>query len=107
MGAKKPSPRTIRRAQGRALEKLAGQREKLARLEAGGSPEHPATLESASQIEVHARSLRCLRCDAALRVDEHLAQTIDGERLRVVKLACAACGGRRTVYFRIAPPALN
>ncbi len=107
MGAKKLSPRSIRRAQGRALDKLAGQREKLARLEAGGSPEHPVVLESASQVEVHAGSLRCLRCDGACRVDEHLAETLGGERLRMAKLVCSACGARRSVYFRIAPAALN
>jgi len=107
MAAKKPSPRSIRRAQGRALEKLATQREKLARLEAGGSPERPVTLESASQVEVHAGSLRCLRCVAPCRVDEHLAETIDGARLRVARLVCSTCGGRRSVYFRIAPPASN
>src|ERR1700677_265620 len=100
---KKPRPRALRRAQGRALDKLAAQREKLAALEAGGSPAHPGVLESASQVEVHAASLRCLRCDGSLRVNEHLAQTIDGARLRVVDLACPACGNRRTVYFRIAP----
>src|SRR5271165_2586086 len=107
MGARKLSARAARREQARALEKLATQREKLARLEAGGAPDHPVMVESASQIEVHARSLQCLRCDGSYRVDEHVAETIDGERLRVTSLVCIACGARRSVYFRIAPPRMN
>ena len=100
-------PRTARRAQARALEKLATQREKLARLETGGAPDHPVVVESASQVEVHARSLRCVRCDGSYRLDEHLAETIGGERLRVARLVCPACGARRSVYFRIAPTRVN
>jgi hypothetical protein len=107
MGARKLSPRAARRAQTRALEKLANQRQKLAGLETGGAPDHPLDVESASQVEVHARSLRCVRCDGSCRVDEHLAETIDGERLRVARLVCLACGARRSVYFRIAPPRVN
>jgi len=107
MGARKLSGRVARREQARALEKLATQREKLARLEAGGAPAHPVVLESASQVEVHARSLQCLRCDGSYRVDEHVAETIEGERLRVTRLVCLACGARRSVYFQIAPPRAN
>jgi hypothetical protein len=104
---KKLSPRALRRAQARAAEKLATQREKLARLEPGGAPDHPVRVESASQVEVHARSLRCVRCDGPYRLEEHLAETLDGQRVRVAKLVCAACGARRSVYFRITPPTLN
>ncbi len=107
MSAKKPSARAVRRAQARAVEKLGTQREKLFRLEAGGAPDHPLVVESASQVEVHARSLRCVRCDGSYRVDEHLAQTLRGERLRVAKLVCLVCGARRSVYFRIAPARVN
>jgi hypothetical protein len=107
MSVKKLSPRAARRAQARALEKLAGQREQLARLEMGGAPDHPVVVESASQVDVHARSLRCLRCDGSNRLDEHLAETIGGERLRVAKLVCLACGARRSVYFGIASPRMN
>jgi hypothetical protein len=107
MGAKKLSARAERRAQARAAEKLATQRERLARLEVGGAPEHPLVVESASQVEVNARLLRCVRCDGSYRVDEHLAETIDGQRLRAAKLVCLACGAHRSVYFRIAPPRMN
>jgi hypothetical protein len=98
---KKPRPRTERREAARAQEKLARAREKLARLEPGGSPERPIALESASQVEVHASSLRCTRCDGDLRVEEHLARTIEEQRLRLVHLVCARCGARRDAWFRL------
>ena len=98
---KKPRPRTERREAARAKEKLARDREKLARLEAGGSPERPIALESASQVEGHASSLRCTRCDGDLRVEEHLARTVGDQRLRLVRLVCPRCGGRRDAWFRL------
>ena len=100
---KKARARTERREQARALEKVARDREKLARLEAGGSPERPIRLESASQVEVHARSLPCTRCAAEPRVEEHLARVVDEQRLRLVRLACPMCGARREVWFRLDP----
>jgi hypothetical protein len=99
--SKKPRPRTERREAARAKEKLARDRERLARLEPGGSPERPIALESASQVEVHASSLRCTRCDSELRVEEHLARTIADQRLRLVRLVCSRCGTSRDAWFRL------
>jgi hypothetical protein len=99
---KKPRPRTERRERERALEKLARDREKLARLEKGGSPGRPIELESASQVEVHARSMRCTRCEAEVRVDEHVARTVGDQRLRLARLVCPRCDARRDVWFRLA-----
>jgi hypothetical protein len=99
---RKPTPRNVRREAERAGEKLARSRERLARLEEGGSAERPIDVESASQIEPHAMSLACLRCDGPNRLAEHAAATVGGNRLRVVALACARCGAKRTVWFRIA-----
>ncbi len=107
MAARKLSGRALRREQARDAEKLAMQRQKLARLEPGGAPDHPVVVESASQVEVHARSLQCTRCDGSYRVDEHVAETVGGDRLRVAKLVCLVCGARRSVYFRITPPRMN
>jgi hypothetical protein len=100
---KKPRERTLRRERERAAEKLARDRDKLARLEAGGSPERPTLLESASQVEVHARALPCVRCGGELRVDEHVAREVGGRRLRLVRLVCPACGTRRDAWFQLAP----
>jgi hypothetical protein len=99
---KKTSPRNERRAATRDAEKLAESRQKLARLEAGGVPDRPIEVESASQIEPHATATRCLRCDGANRLVDHAAETIDGVRLRAAKMACVQCGTTRTIWFRIA-----
>jgi hypothetical protein len=99
---KKTSPRNERRAAARDADKLARDREKLARLEPGGAPERPVDVESASQIEPHALAMRCLRCDGANRLVEHAAETVDGARLRAARMACARCGAPRTLWFRIA-----
>lgn len=101
MAKKKLSARAERREAERAAEKLGRARETLARLEPGGAAPRPVEVESASQIEPHALALPCLRCDGALRLDEHAAVTVGGERLRIVKLRCSRCGTRREVWFRI------
>ena len=107
MARKKLSPRAARREGERAAAKLADSRERLAVLDAGGAPSRPVVLESASQVEGHARSLACSRCDGAYRIEEHAAETVDGARLRVVRITCSACGARRLVYFRLVPSMLN
>jgi hypothetical protein len=65
-------PRTERRERERAAEKLARDREKLAR-----------------------------RCGAEPRVETHDAPVVLGRPLRLVRLACPMCGGKREVWFRI------
>jgi DNA-directed RNA polymerase subunit RPC12/RpoP len=105
---KKPlPPRAVRREAERSALKLARDRERLAALEAGGSPERPIELASASQVEGTARSTPCARCGGEVRVEEHLAETIGGARLRVVHVACPACGYKRPMYFRLGGPLLN
>lgn len=75
---------------------------KLAALEQGGAPDRPIDVESASTIEVHATSMPCPSCgNHGVRVEEHIAETIDDRRLRIVKLKCPRCGVRRDVYYRI------
>jgi hypothetical protein len=100
---KKPRARTERRAKERALEKLTRDRERLAQLEPGGAPERPIELASASQVEVHARSMPCTRCGSEPRVEAHEARVVDDRRLRLARLVCPACGARREVWFRLAP----
>ncbi len=95
--------RTDRREAARAAEKLVLQREKLSKLEAGGAPDRPIDVTTASVIEPHARALACLRCgDLGTRIEEHEAREIEGRRLRVIRVACPPCGAKRVVYFRIA-----
>jgi hypothetical protein len=42
-----------------------------------------------------------------LHVAEHAAETVDGVRLRVARVACTTCGSRRAIWFRLAEPALH
>ena len=94
--------RTTRREAARAAEKLANDRERLARAEPGGSPKRPRELASASQVEPYALALGCARCGSPLRLDEHTAEEIDGARLRVVHAKCTICGTPRLVYVKLA-----
>ncbi len=96
--------RAERRLAEREAEKLARARLRLAALEAGGSPERPIELASASVVEPHASSLPCAACGASgVRVEDHSVRTsTDGGGLvRAVRLYCPRCGVRRDVFFRI------
>jgi hypothetical protein len=70
-------------------------------MENGGAAAHPLDVESASQIEVRALSMPCLRCDGPYRLDEHTAENIGGSAVRVLRVHCAHCGAERVVYFRV------
>jgi hypothetical protein len=50
---------------------------------------------------------RCPLCGGGLHLDEHRAETIDGARLRVAAVRCAACGVRRSLHFRLASTPLH
>lgn len=83
------------------------ERERLARAEVGGRPGNALEISSASLVELQARSTSCPRCGGTLRVDEHTAETIEGERLRIAHVVCVACGAPRKIYFRIVVSAPN
>jgi DNA-directed RNA polymerase subunit RPC12/RpoP len=104
---KKARPRSLRREGERALTKLQSANEKLFLLEPGGSEGRPLDVASAAVIEAHAESVPCPRCGGRHDVEEHLALTLAGARLRQVRLRCRQCGSRRSVWFRIAEPKPN
>jgi hypothetical protein len=104
--------RTERRESERAGVKLAEARLRLASLEAGGSPERPIEVTSASVVEPHAAGLGCAACGGSTRVDEHSALALPDpagtpRSLRVVRVRCTRCGVERDVYFRLAPKLAN
>jgi hypothetical protein len=99
----KKRTRTERRRIERELGKLADAREKLALASAGGAPERPITVESASVIESIAEALGCARCDGEARVEEHAAE----RGLRKVTTRCRACGSLRVVWVQIASRLLS
>ncbi len=107
MTASKKQRRVERRALERVAAKAVRERERLAHAEAGGSPENPLEISTASLVELQARSIPCPLCGSTMRIDEHTADTIEGERLRIAHMVCVACGIPRKIYFRIVVPAPN
>jgi len=102
--AKKRSARLLRRLREREQEKLVHDLERLA---PGGSAERPIEIDSPALVEVRAEAKPCPLCGGSLKLEEHAAETIDGARLRVAKVACVSCGVRRDIYFRLDEPLLH
>lgn len=75
--------------------------ERLFGLEPGGSPELPLSVASAAVVEAHAESVPCPRCLGRHGLQEHLAVTLNGARLRQLRLRCRQCSSRRSLWFRI------
>lgn len=98
---KKLSPRAARRELARSDAKFARDVERLYQLSPGGSPSRPIDLESASQVEIHASSIPCPRCQGALRVEDHVVESVGSARLRVAHLVCTVCGTKRKAWFRL------
>ncbi len=80
-----------------AMEQIEAQ----ARERPGGAPDRPIDVVSPSVVEGTAQSMQCPVCGGELRVNEHAAETIGGERLRVVYVTCIGCRSSRALYFRI------
>jgi len=106
MGKRKPSPRTVRRMQGRAHESLVKDLERLARLAPGGAPDRPLDVEAPTQVEPIAEATVCPLCEGALRLENHAAETHEGNRMRVAHMRCTNCGVERALYFRLAGSAV-
>jgi hypothetical protein len=97
---RKPSRRVAQRQHVRDLERLA-------RLAPGGAPERPIEIDTPPLVEVTVAATTCPLCGGTLRLDEHAAETIDGDRLRVAHVTCTSCGIERAIYFRLRPTLLN
>lgn len=104
---KKLGARAARRQMDRDVEKFMRDRARLAALEKGGAPDRPIQVTSASEVEISARSIPCIQCGKIVRVDEHSAETMGAERLRLAHVSCPACGTKRTLYYRIGLPLPN
>lgn len=99
--------RTERRAAARQADKLARDAERAWLAGPGASPARALHVESASGVEPRARNLACPRCHSALGTVDHRAETIAGERLRVVGVRCASCRWTGTTYFRVGAARLD
>ncbi len=93
-------PRTERRERERAQRKLARDRQRLAELSPGGTPERPITVPSSSVIPVRARSLRCPLCDGEYTLGD---ETATADR-RAVQVTCRRCGVGRRIWFALGSP---
>lgn len=104
---KKLGARATRRQADRDVQKFMRDKTRLATLEKGGAPDRPIQVTSASEVEIAARSVPCIQCGGIVRVDEHVADTVGAERLRIARVTCPACGTKRALYYRIGPPLPN
>src|SRR3954447_1891626 len=107
MSSKKRTPRAERRAGERSQRKLVRERQRLASLEVGGTPDRPIDVSSSSVIEVRARSLRCPLCDGPFRLDDQTAHLHGHKSLRAVHVTCSQCGVARQLWFHITSPLPN
>ncbi len=101
MAPKPKRERTLRRELSRRQARLGRDRERLFALEPGGRPDRPLDVESASVVEIRAQAVRCPRCGGEQGVEEHLAVSERGVRLREARLRCRQCGARRSMWFRL------
>lgn len=100
MGSKRPE-RSQRRARERAARRLVRDRERLAGLVPGGSPERPIEVPSPAVIEGRVASLQCPQCEGTYTLDDHQSA---GEGLRVVSVTCRLCHVPRQLWFRLGSP---
>jgi hypothetical protein len=97
MSRKRPE-RTARRIDERAARQLVRDREKLAALSPGGSPDRPIHVGSAAVVEVRVDALACPQCGGTYRLREHRSA---GSGMRDVDVVCRTCGAPRTLWFRL------
>jgi hypothetical protein len=95
--------RTQLRVESRRDAKAVRDRQRLATLEPGGTPERPLEVVTASLVEPKARAIRCPVCRGSVRVAEHAARTLGGVPLRLAHVACPMCGHARVIYFVVRP----
>jgi len=77
---------------------LLTDRELLASLSPGGSPERPIKVGSASVVEVRTSALACPLCGGSYRLEEHVAPAAG---LRRVDVTCRHCSTPRSLWFRL------
>jgi hypothetical protein len=99
--------RSRRGAAERDLERRALERERDAQRLPGGARSNPIDIATPSVVEPIAGAEKCLRCAGDLRLEEHSAETHDGERLRVARMKCVRCGAARELFFRLQAPQLH
>jgi hypothetical protein len=99
--------RKLQREQQRELRKQVRRTEGMAAKLAGGSPELPIDVTSASVVETRARSTPCVQCGGDLELRGDRATSTARGIVRELSLVCRLCHAPRTLWYRIAPPPTN
>jgi hypothetical protein len=102
--------RRAERAREKEAAKLVRDAERLFAIDPGGSHENPIVIESPAQVEVVASSKLCPVHAIPMRVVDHVAANVGGDRLRVAHVVCSRCEGskaRRRLFFQLASERLN
>jgi len=106
-GRSRVRPRAARREAERASRKLGDAREKLFRLEPGGSPERPIEIPTASVVESRARALGCARCGGQTTIEDHAAVVVEAGARRRVRVRCPACRASFDVWLAVVERTLS
>lgn len=104
MARRRSTPRAARRTSERQAKKIRDDLEKLAHLEPGGAAENAIEIHSPVQVDARTQATPCPLCEGRLTLDEHTAETIEGQRLRIAKCHCVECGTAREIYFHLVSP---
>jgi hypothetical protein len=99
--------RAERRAADREAAKARRDIERAVSISPGGTPARAIEITSPSEVEVAAQGMPCIFCRASVRVEEHTAETVAGVRVRVAKVVCSMCRGKRDVFFKLPEATLN
>lgn len=100
-------PRRERRRLSREQQKLVAKLERLTSLAPGGAPDRPLIADTPAIVDMKATADACPICGGTLKLEDHVAEEIDGVRLRVVSVDCTSCHTRRRRYFRLGSAALH
>jgi predicted RNA-binding Zn-ribbon protein involved in translation (DUF1610 family) len=107
MSKPKVRPRTARREAQRQADVIERTRDRIVRLQPGGSADWPITVESAVLVERRAAEFKCTQCGDELDIKSHDAKVVGTSRRRIVGASCRSCGHVRTLWFTIVEPVEN
>ena len=96
--------RSARRGAEREIQKLREELEAIAQRKTGATPDNPIVVSSPVQVETRTEQMPCPLCEGPLLLDQHVAEVLNGKRLRVAHCRCIDCGVKRDFYFRLESP---
>jgi hypothetical protein len=100
-------PRASRRKGERELRKTLRERERLAELAPGSSPERAIAVTTPAVVEGRAQSTPCPLCGGQLDLEDHSAELRGEVSLRALHCRCRSCHTPRTIWFKLEPAVLN